>query len=75
MGTGWVSKGLKYARDEAIESGARDVSGYLFLRGRVPAHLEAIFNTRQHYLDRKAGCRAGNAINKFNRRSDSLFTC
>jgi hypothetical protein len=33
VGTGGVSKILKYARDEAVESGARDVSGYLFLRG------------------------------------------
>jgi hypothetical protein len=45
---------------------ARDVSGYLFLRGGVlvPAHLEAIFNPRQHYLDKECGWRVENAINK-----------
>jgi hypothetical protein len=53
---------------------ARDVSGYSFLRGRVPAHLEAIFNPRQHYLDKECRGRVENAINKLDRRSESLFT-
>ncbi len=40
--TGWVSEILEYARDEAIESATRDVSGYFDLmagRDAVPAQL------------------------------------